>query len=63
MGISTFYLNVWYTARTVNTNLNSHIKLFLQHVSALSGGAVMDNVFYLTIAVMETKTVVMAVMN
>ena len=36
---------------------------FLQHVPALSGGAVMDSAFNLTNAVMESKNVLMIVMN
>ena len=47
----------------VNLMLLARISLFLQHVPALSGGAVMDTASHLTNAVMEIQSAVMAVMN
>ena len=47
----------------VNLMLLATISLFLQHVPALSGGAVMDTASHLTNAVMEIQSAVMAVMN
>ena len=44
-------------------NFPTHTLSFLQHVPALSGGAIMDNVSHLTNVVMDIKNALMAVMN